>query len=239
MWGAQFGVWVYFSLAFSLFSAKVALNGCGDFRSTVNCSQKHSTKSYKSGRECVFVMRGSHGGERPLLPMMMKTCNTGLSHGQRPTMAISCSTNHMLPMRLTFTDGTDASPGAIVPTNTRGRTNKMVALWTSKMDLMSYKILWAKLGSMSGGFQRGAGGGSCGRKESMRRRLVTCGVSLPTSSGILCLGIYTCHRQCRAFMGKDGSDASFTVNQHTSGCLYVSQLHQQPNVMLCCILWKV
>lgn len=148
-------------------------------------------------------MRGSHGGERPLLPMMMKTCNTGLSHGQRPTMAISCSTNHMLPMRLTFTDGTDASPGAIVPTNTRGRTNKMVALWTSKMDLMSYKILWAKLGSMSGGFQRGAGGGSCGRKESMRRRLVTCGVSLPTSSGILCLGIYTCHRQCRAFMGKD------------------------------------
>lgn len=185
----------------------------------------------------MFVLRGSHGGERLLLPMMMNTCNTGLSHSQRPTMATSFSTNHMFPMRLTFTDGTDASPGAIVPANTRGRTDKMVALWTSKMDLMSNKILWAKLGSMSGGFQRGAGVGSCGRKESMRRRLVTCGVSLPTSSGILCLGIYTCHRQCRAFMGKDSSDASFTVNQHTSGRLYVCHSFTRSQ-MLCYVAYS-
>lgn len=104
---------------------------------------------------------------------------------------------------LTFTDGTDARPGAVVPANTCGRTDEMVALGTSEMDLMSDKILWAKLRSVSRGFQGGAGGGSCGReKESTRGRLVTCGVSLPTSSGILCLGIYTCHWAVQSLHGK-------------------------------------
>lgn len=40
-----------------------------------------------------------------------------------------------------FTDCTDASPGAVIPANTCGRTNKMVSLGTSEMDLMSDKIL--------------------------------------------------------------------------------------------------
>ncbi len=74
-------------------------------------------------------------------------------------------------MRLTFTEGTDAGPGAIVLADTRGRADQMVALGTSEMDLMSDKILWAKLGSVSGGFQRGAGGGSCGtEKESTKEK---------------------------------------------------------------------
>lgn len=68
---------------------------------------------------------------------------------------------------------------------------------------MSNKILWSKLGSVSRGFQGRAGGGSCGREtESMRGRLVTCGISLLTSSGILCLGIYTCHRAVESLHGK-------------------------------------
>lgn len=109
-------------------------------------------------------------------------------------------------MRLTFTDGTDASPGAVVPAKTGGRTDKMVALGTSEMDLMSNKVLWAKLGSLSRGFQRGAGGWSCGgEKESTRDMLVTCGVSLLTSSGILCLGIYTCHWTVQSLHGKGRS----------------------------------
>lgn len=44
-------------------------------------------------------------------------------------------------MRLTFTDGTDASPGAIVLANTCGRTDKLVAQGASEMDLVSNKIL--------------------------------------------------------------------------------------------------
>lgn len=115
-----------------------------------------------------------------------------------------------LPVRLTFTDGTDASPGAIVPANSRGRSHKLVALGTSEMDLMSNKVLGAKFGSMSRGFQRRAGGGSCGReKKNLREMLVTCGISLPTSSGILCLRIYTCH--LAEPKGLLESNASFTV----------------------------
>lgn len=120
-------------------------------------------------------------------------------------------------LQLTFTHWTDTSPGAVVAANPRGRADEMVALGASEMDLMSDKILWAKLCSMSRGFQGGAGGGSCGRKkQSTRGRLVTCGISLPTSCGILCLGIYTCRW---AFMGNYGSNAAFTVNQHRTGHL--------------------
>lgn len=59
-----------------------------------------------------------------------------------------------------FTDGAGTGPGAVVPARTRGRTNEPVALGTSEMHLVSNKILGAKLGSMSRGFQRGAGDGS-------------------------------------------------------------------------------
>lgn len=48
----------------------------------------------------------------------------------------------------------------------------------------------------------GGWGGEGQEKESMRAMLVTCGVSLPTSSGILCLGIYTCHLAEGRFHGK-------------------------------------
>lgn len=39
-----------------------------------------------------------------------------------------------------FTDDTDAGPGAIDPADASGRTDKMEALGTSEMDLMSNKI---------------------------------------------------------------------------------------------------
>lgn len=182
---------------------------------------KHSTKSNIGGNGCVFEREESHGAPTPVMkthrswsePAFLSwiKCNTRLTHGQKwgfvsgysPGIVVSCSTNYTLLVRLTFTDGTDASPGAVVPAYTCGRTDKMVALGTSEMDLVSYKILWAKLGSMSRSFQRRAGGGSCGREtESMRGRLVTCGVSLLTSSGILCLGKYTCHRVEQGLHGK-------------------------------------
>lgn len=104
---------------------------------------------------------------------------------------------------LTFTSCADATPGAIVLANTRGGASEVVALGTSEMNLMSDKVLRAKLGTRSWGSQRGAGGGSCRRgKKSTREMQVTCGVSLPTSSGILRLGIYTCHWAARSLPGK-------------------------------------
>lgn len=104
---------------------------------------------------------------------------------------------------LTFTSCADATPGAIVLADTRGGASEAVALGTSEMNLMSDKVLRAKLGTKSWGSQRGAGGGSCRRgKKSTREMQVTCGVSLPTSSGILRLGIYTCHWAARSLPGK-------------------------------------
>lgn len=155
-------------------------------------------------------------------------------------IAVSCPKNYKTPVRLTFTNSTNASPSAIVPTNTCGRTDKMVALGTSEMDLMSNKILWSKLGSMSRGFQGGAGGGSCGREtESTRGRRVTCGVSLPTSSGILCLGIYTCHWAAQGLHGKGRFKCLIYSQSAEEQSLYESELHQQPSAMLCCMLWRV
>lgn len=46
-----------------------------------------------------------------------------------------------LYLLLTFTDGTDAGPGAVVPADTHGGADEMVALGTSEMDLMSNEIL--------------------------------------------------------------------------------------------------
>lgn len=84
----------------------------------------------------------------------------------------------------------------------------MVTLGTSEVNLMSDKVLGAKFGTKSWGSQRGAGGGSCRRgKESIREMQVTCGVSLPTSSGILRLGIYTCHWAVQIFKGKERQKA--------------------------------
>lgn len=131
---------------------------------------------------------------------------------------------------LTFAGGIDATPGAVVPANTCCRADQLEALGTHEMDLVSDKELGAKLGSVSRGFQRGAGGGSCGRegeKESMREMLVTCGVSLPTSSGILCLGIYTCHLAAARFHGK--KDA-WKASRRPGERFNLSQVHQQPNV---------
>lgn len=54
----------------------------------------------------------------------------------RPGFVLSYFINYQLPAILTFADGTDASPGAILPANTCGRTNNMEALETSEMDLM-------------------------------------------------------------------------------------------------------
>lgn len=66
---------------------------------------------------------------------------------------------------LTFAISSDASPTSIVLTNTCRRTNKLVAWGTSEMDLMSNKILWAKLCSVSRGFQGGAGSRNCGGEK--------------------------------------------------------------------------
>lgn len=64
---------------------------------------------------------------------------------------------------LTFTNCADAIPGAVVLANTCGGAGEVVALGTSEMNLMSDKVLRAKLGTKSWGSQRGAGGGSCRR----------------------------------------------------------------------------
>lgn len=125
---------------------------------------------------------------------------------------------------LTFAGGIDATPGAVVPAKARRRANQLEALGTHEMDLVSDKELGAKLGSVSWGFQRGAGGGSWMReKESMREMLVTCGVSLPTSSGILCLGIYTCHLAAATFhgektLGRPSVDPGSNSMDHQSTC---------------------
>lgn len=71
---------------------------------------------------------------------------------------------------LTFAGGIDATPGAVVPANTCCRADQLEALGTHEMDLVSDKELGAKLGSVSRGFQRGAGGGSCGREGEKERR---------------------------------------------------------------------
>lgn len=103
----------------------------------------------------------------------------------------------------TFTNCADATPGAIVLANTCGGAGKAVALGASEMNLMSDKMLRTKLGTERWGSQRRAGGGSCRRgEESTREMQVTCGVSLPTSSGILRLGIYTCHWAMPSLQGK-------------------------------------
>lgn len=91
------------------------------------------------------------------------------SHRQRWSFKPgSCSVNYKLPTKLTFTHGTDPSPGAIVAANTSRGTNKMVTLGASEMDLMPNKILWSELGSVSRGFQGRAGGGSCGRETESK-----------------------------------------------------------------------
>lgn len=76
--------------------------------------------------------------------------------------------NEMLD--LTFTSRADATPGAVVLANTRGGAGEAVALGTGEMNLVSDKVLRAKLGTKSWGSQRGAGGGSCrrGKKEHKR-----------------------------------------------------------------------
>lgn len=70
--------------------------------------------------------------------------------------------------------------------------------WTScpTKNLEPNLVPWA------GASREGQVVGAVGEKESMREMLVTCGVSLPTSSGILCLGIYTCHLAAARFHGK-------------------------------------
>lgn len=143
-------------------------------------------------------------------------------------------------MKLTFTGYVSAGPGAIFPANSRRRTHKVIAWGTSEMDLVANKILWPELGSMSRGFQGGAGGGCCGRKKKgTRGRLVTCGISLPTSSGILCLRIYTCLWAVQKLHGKRLFNASFTVIGQRNSHFYESEVYQHSDVMLCIVLWKV
>lgn len=138
---------------------------------------------------------------------------------------------------LTFTNCADATPGAIVLANPCGGAGEVVALGTSEMNFMSHKVFRAKLGTKRWGSQRGAGGGSCRRgKERIREMQVTCGVSLPTSSGILRLGIYTCHWAARLFQGKRSLKS--LIYSHTATSQQNSSNSQVLLLLLCCVFWN-
>lgn len=125
---------------------------------------------------------------------------------------------------LTFANCADAAPGAVVLANACGGAGEVVALGTSEVNLMPDKVLGAKLGTKSRGSQRGAAGGSCKRGEKSKREMqVTCGASLPTSSGILRPGTYTCHWAVRKRLEKIVE--MLNLQSHSNG---PTDLQQQP-----------
>lgn len=90
---------------------------------------------------------------------------TRVSHTGKNQAVLEADGRGNFCVLLTVTDGADAGPGAVVPADTSGGADEMVARETSEMDFVSEKILGAELGSVGGGFQRGAGGGSCERER--------------------------------------------------------------------------
>lgn len=143
--------------------------------------------------------------------------------------------------QLTFTNCADARPGAVVSAGSRGRTNELVPLGASEMNLVSNQVLWAKLCSVSRGFQGGAGGGSCRERERGKKRSMRDGKRAPNILWYSLLeDIYVSLGSSRAFMGNDGPNASFTVKQcrtSSSGSAQPKQSEITTNC-LCQSIWR-